>query len=247
MIQFNTISKSFGLQQVLVDASFTIHDGERVGFVGPNGAGKSTLFDILAGSSTPDKGDCSYPSNQRLGYVRQQLHPFAQKTSLLEYTENALPEIKIMKEEMHAIEHQLDSISGEDMARALKKLGNLQTEFEHLGGYDIKNRAEAILSGLGFSTKRFQNLFSSFSGGWQIRAELARVLVAQPDILLLDEPTNYLDVPAVEWLRDFLKTYSGTLLLISHDRFLLNSLTSITIEVMGGHTTRYPGNYAKYM
>ncbi len=152
-----------------------------------------------------------------------------------------------MQLEMERIEQQLDSLAGEDQARALKRLGNLQTEFEHLGGYDIKNRAEAILSGLGFSVKRFHDLFGSFSGGWQIRAELARVLVAQPDILLLDEPTNYLDVPAVEWLRDFLKTYAGTLLLVSHDRFLLNSLTSVTIEVMGGHTTRYNGNYAHYI
>ncbi|MDD3952727.1 MAG: ABC-F family ATP-binding cassette domain-containing protein [Lentisphaeria bacterium] len=247
MIQFNNVSKSFGLQQVIIEASFAVHDGERVGVVGPNGAGKSTLFEMLAGRTSPDKGDCSYPSSQRLGYVRQQLHPFAQKTSLLEYTENAVPEIQGMQLEMERIEHELDCLTGEDQARALKRLGNLQTEFEHLGGYDIKNRAEAILSGLGFSVKRFHDLFASFSGGWQIRAELARVLVAQPDILLLDEPTNYLDVPAVEWLRDFLKTYAGTLLLVSHDRFLLNSLTSVTIEVMGGHTTRYNGNYARYM
>jgi ATP-binding cassette subfamily F protein 3 len=247
MIQFNNVSKSFGQQQVIIEASFAVHDGERVGIVGPNGAGKSTLFEMLAGNTTPDKGDCSYPSGQRLGYVRQQLHPFAQKATLLEYTENAVPEIREMQQEIEQIEHELDSLSGEDQSRALKRLGNLQTEFEHLGGYAIKNRAEAILSGLGFSVKRFHDLFSSFSGGWQIRAELARVLVAQPDILLLDEPTNYLDVPAVEWLRDFLKNYAGTLLLISHDRFLLNSLTSVTIEVMGGHTTRYNGNYAHYM
>ena len=208
---------------------------------------RATLFEMLAGNITPDKGRLLLPSSRRLGYVRQQLHPFAQKTSLLEYSENAVSEIRVMQEEIEQIERQLENLDGDDQERALRRLGNLQTECEHLGGYEIKNRAEAILSGLGFSVKRFADPFASFSGGWQIRAELARVLVAQPDILLLDEPTNYLDVPAVEWLRDYLRSFSGTLMLISHDRFLLNSLTNVTIEVMGGHATRYSGNYARYM
>ncbi len=247
MIQFINVSKSFALQQVIIDATFSIVDGESLGIVGPNGAGKSTLFEMLSGQITPDKGECSYPGNQRLGYVRQQLHPYAQKTSLVEYAENALPEIRIIQAEMHRIEEKLTTADDTEQARLLRRLGDLQTEFEHLGGYEIKYRAETILSGLGFSVKRFDDKFSTFSGGWQIRAELARVLAAKPDILMLDEPTNYLDVPAVEWLREYLKAYTGTLLLVSHDRFLLNSLTNATLEVMGGHVTRYPGNYSSYM
>jgi len=247
MIQFVNVSKSFGHQQVICDASFAIHDGERVGIVGPNGAGKSTLFEMLSGNMTPDKGDCSFPSSQRLGYVRQQLHSFSVHTSLLEYTENAIPEVKVMHAQMTDIEHQLQTADGEEKARLLKRLGNLQTEFEHLGGYDLKQRAQELLSGLGFDVKRFDDLFTTFSGGWQIRAELARILVSQPDILLLDEPTNYLDVPAVEWLKDFLRSYPGTLLLVSHDRYMLNALTNVTLEVMGGRVTRYLGNYAQYV
>ncbi|MFA6815711.1 MAG: ABC-F family ATP-binding cassette domain-containing protein [Lentisphaeria bacterium] len=247
MIQFVNVEKAFGTQRVIISANFAIHDGERVGFVGPNGAGKSTLFEMLAGTVTPDKGDCSYGPNQRLGYVRQQLHAYSEDTTLLDYTENAVPELKTIQAELHKVEHALQDCSSEEQERLLKRLGNLQTEFEHFGGYELKNRAETILSGLGFEVEHFGNPFKTFSGGWQIRAELARILSSKPDILLLDEPTNYLDVPAVEWLKDYLNGFAGTLVLVSHDRYMLNSLTKITIEVMGGYVTRYPGNYAKYM
>ncbi len=247
MIQFVNVSKNFGRQQVIVEANFAIHDGERVGFVGPNGAGKSTLLEMLSGRTKPDHGECSYPGSQRLGYVRQQLNAHAVTASLIEYAENALPELTAIQNELSTVESQLASAQGDEQERLLRKLGDLQTRFEHLGGYELRNRAEATLSGLGFSPTRFNDPFASFSGGWQIRAELTRILVSQPDILVLDEPTNYLDVPAVEWLSSYLKSYSGTLLLVSHDRYLLNTLTNVTLEVMGGHVTRYPGNYAQYM
>lgn len=247
MIQFTQVSKAFGTQQVIQEATFTIHPGERVGVVGPNGAGKSTLFEMLSGNVVPDKGDVSYPSSLRLGYVHQQVHDVPAGISLINYTENALPELNVMHDEMSRLEHALTGATGDEQTRILNRLGNLQTEFEHLGGYELRNRAEATLSGLGFAVSRFDDPFASFSGGWKIRSELARILVSRPDVLLLDEPTNYLDVPAVEWLRDYLKNYPGTLLLISHDRYLLNSLTSVTLEVMGGRVTRYPGNYAQYV
>ncbi|MBO4618490.1 MAG: ABC-F family ATP-binding cassette domain-containing protein [Victivallales bacterium] len=247
MIQFVNVSKNFGRQQVIVEANFAIHDGERVGFVGPNGAGKSTLLEMLSGRMKPDHGECSYPGSQRLGYVRQQLNAHAVQCSLIEYTENALPELNAIQEELSKVEMELSHVQGGEQERLLKRLGDLQTRFEHLGGYELRNRAEATLSGLGFSPSRFNDPFVSFSGGWQIRAELTRILVSQPDILVLDEPTNYLDVPAVEWLSSYLKGYPGTLLLVSHDRYLLNTLTNVTLEVMGGQVTRYPGNYAQYM
>ncbi len=247
MIQFINVSKNFGRQQVIVDANFAVHDGERVGFVGPNGAGKSTLLEMLAGRSTPDHGEIAYPSSLRMGYVRQQLNAHAIDSSLIDYVENAMPEVNQIQQEIERLESQLQSVTGEDQEKLLQRLGNLQTRFEHLGGYELRNRAETILSGLGFAVARFNDDFKCFSGGWQIRAELSRVLVSQPDIMILDEPTNYLDVPAVEWLRDYLRNYPGTLLLVSHDRYLLNSLTNVTLEVMGGHVTRYTGNYAQYM
>lgn len=247
MIQFTQVAKAFGTQQVIQEATFTVHPGERVGVVGPNGAGKSTLFEMLSGNIMPDKGELSYPSSLRLGYVRQQLHDVPADISLINYTENALPELNAMHDEISRLEHTLAAVTGDEQTRILNRLGALQTEYEHLGGYELRTRAEATLSGLGFAVARFDDPFTTFSGGWKTRSELARILVSRPDVLLLDEPTNYLDVPAVEWLRDYLKSYSGTLLLISHDRYLLNSLTSVTLEVMGGRVTRYPGNYAQYV
>ena len=131
--------------------------------------------------------------------------------------------------------------------RALKQLGNLQHKFEHLGGYEMRTRAEAALCGLGFHVDEFKKPFASFSGGWQMRAELARTLIANPDLLMLDEPSNYLDLPAVEWLQKFLRGFEGTMLLISHDRYLLRSLVTITLEISGGAVTRYQGGYDYYL
>ena len=165
MIQFTQIAKAFGTQQVIQEASFTVHPGERVGVVGPNGAGKSTLFEMLVGNVVADKGELSYPSALRLGYVQQQLHKVPADVSLISYTENALPEINAMHEEMTRLEQALSVTTGEEQARLLNRLGTLQTEYEHLGGYELRNRAEATLSGLGFAESRFDDSFATFSGG----------------------------------------------------------------------------------
>ncbi|MBR0459542.1 MAG: ABC-F family ATP-binding cassette domain-containing protein [Victivallales bacterium] len=193
MIQFSQVSKAFGTQQVLQDVTFTIHDGERVGFVGPNGAGKSTMFEILTGNLSPDKGEATYPGAMRLAYVRQQLHGLANGVPLLDYVENAMPDLNLLHDQMVALEEDISRAEDAAKPKMLERLGEMQSRYEHLGGYELKNRAETILSGLGFATERFSDSFDTFSGGWKIRAELARNLVARPDILLLDEPTNYLE------------------------------------------------------
>lgn len=247
MIDFQNISKQFGKQIVLDNVSFRIDPGERVGVVGPNGAGKSTLFNILIGELTPDAGTVSLPRNLRLGYLHQQLHAFSVPESVLEYTENAVPALHAVQHEIIGLEHDLQRLEGAERERALRRLGELQTDFEHQGGYELRHRAEAALTGLGYNPAALIEPFKTFSGGWQMRAELARALISNPDVLVLDEPTNFLDVPAVEWLRDFLRSFQGTLLLISHDRYLLNSLTGVTLEVAGTKITRYPGNYDGYI
>ena len=246
MIDFRNVSVGFGAQQVLDDVSFRINRGERVGIVGPNGAGKSTIFSLLTGESTPDKGDVTLPRDIRVSHLRQQLKPAAPDVNLLEYSENALPALIGNQREIEALETQLDGVEGVDRERVVKRLGVLQSEFEHQGGYALSGRAKAALGGLGFKVSDFHAPFASFSGGWQMRAELARALVADPDLLLLDEPTNFLDIPAVEWLQRYLRDYKGTMVLVSHDRYLLNSLTTVTMEVAAGMVTRYAGNFNKY-
>jgi len=246
MIDFQNVSVGFGAQQVLDDVSFRINRGERVGIVGPNGAGKSTLFSLLTGESTPDRGDVTIPRNIRVSHLRQQLKPASAEINLLEYSENALPSLMDNQRQIETLEVQLDHVSGVERDRIVRQLGVLQSDFEHQGGYALSSRAKAALGGLGFAVSDFHRPFADFSGGWQMRAELARALVADPDLLLLDEPSNFLDIPAVEWLQRYLRDYKGTLILISHDRFLLNTLTSVTMEVAGGQVTRYAGNFNKY-
>jgi len=247
MIDFIQVNKRFGAQEVLVDVSFRINAGEHVGVVGPNGAGKSTIFSLISGELSTDSGEVSMPKNVRLGHLHQQLHAYAQNDSLIDYATDSIPELKTIHTEIHALEKELEEASSEEQEKLLERLGDLQHRYEHLGGYEMKARAEAALSGLGFKEIEFNNPFQSFSGGWQMRAELVRTLIAQPDILMLDEPSNYLDLPAVEWLQRFLRGFSGTMLLISHDRYLLESLTDRTLEIQGGCAVKYAGGYTYYI
>jgi ATP-binding cassette subfamily F protein 3 len=249
VIRFNCVRKQYGAQVVLADASFQINPGDRVGVVGPNGSGKSTVFNLIVGEITPDKGDVVVPRDCRMGYLHQQINPRKTPGSLIEYAEDALPALKAIHAEIHAIDEEMNDTAGDADSRTqglLRRLGELQTEFEHMGGYVIKHRAEKTLCGLGFQPGDMEKAFDSLSGGWQLRAALARVLIGDPDILLLDEPTNYLDIPAVEWLRDYLHGYRGTMVLVSHDRYLLNTLTNATIEIANGLVERYSGNYDFY-
>jgi ATP-binding cassette subfamily F protein 3 len=247
MIDFTNVSKRYGTQVVLQDASFRVNTGEQAGLVGPNGTGKSTIAGIIAGDISPDAGEVTLPNDIEIGILRQQLATEHLPMPLLSFAETGSISLQKTEKQIHEIERQMGYATGDKRDGLLEKLGELQTQFEHAGGYEQRHRTEAALDGLGFTVKDFQRSMKEFSGGWQMRAALARTLVANPGILLLDEPSNYLDLPAVEWLQHFLKSYTGTLLLISHDRYLLNSLTSITIEVANGITERYTGNYDRYV
>ena len=247
MIEFVKVSKYFGSQEILNDVSFMISPGDRVGVVGPNGMGKSTIFRLIADEMSTDGGTISLPKNCRLGYLRQELSGNDDDLGLLEYCESGFPEIVRIQHRMEELEGKLHSgVVDVERDTILKQLGELQTRFEDLHGYDVRNKAEASLSALGFDSNDFGKKLKEFSGGWQMRAELVRATVANPEILLMDEPSNYLDLPAVEWLRRFMRDFHGTLVLISHDRYLLNSLTNITLEVANAQVTKYRGNYDYY-
>ena len=243
MLDFQNISVHYGLQDVLTNVSFRVNKGERVGVVGPNGSGKSTLFKIILGELSTDHGELVIEESPTIGSTRQNPEPDTPDETLLEYAMRGVPGFCELEAKMKALEARLDA--GE--TGVLKEYGEVQTAFEHLGGYDLETRVKVALGGLGFAVEEFTKPFASFSGGWRMRAELSRVLASEPDLLLLDEPSNYLDLPAVDWLQRFLKLYSGTLMLISHDRYLLKSLTSIIVEVDAGTCTRYEGDLDWYL
>ncbi len=246
MIEFKEVSLHFGAQEILRRVSLRIGAGERVGVIGPNGAGKSTLFGLMTGDLTPYRGTVSLPRDCRLGHVRQQLPADVAGMALLDFTMAGMADLRVIESRLHGLTQAL-ALPDKDPAqrqRHLSELGELETRFDHLGGYALRSRAEAVLCGLGFHPEQMPEALAVLSGGWRMRAELARALVAQPDLLLLDEPSNYLDVPAVEWLQRYLRDFTGTLLLISHDRFLLQSLTTITVHVARGEVTRYEGGTA---
>ena len=241
MLDFKGISVHYGHQDVLSGVTFRVNKGDRVGVVGPNGSGKSTLFKIVLGEMSVDKGELIVEGSPRIGWTRQNPEPDAPEETLLEYSLRGIPGLAEMEAEMSALESDLA-----DPAK-MKRYGELQTKFEHLGGYDIETRVKVALGGLGFSTEEFEKPFAAFSGGWRMRAELSRVLASKPDLLLLDEPSNYLDLPAVDWLQKYLKAYDGTLMLISHDRYLLRTLAGIIVEVDAGTATRYEGDLDFYL
>jgi len=247
MIDFQNVSKRFGTQIVLQNASFRINTGEHAGVVGPNGTGKSTVATIISGECSPDAGSVILPNGASIGFLHQQVAESHAATPLLMFAEGGVPALNRIEAEINGIEAALSAADEAARTRMLATLGELQTAFEHAGGYDLRHRTEAALSGLGFNESDFNRTIGEFSGGWQMRAALTRALVANPEILLLDEPSNYLDLPAVEWLQRYLRDFKGTLLLISHDRYLLNTLTQVTIEVANGNTERYTGNYDRYV
>jgi ATP-binding cassette subfamily F protein 3 len=247
MIDFQNVTKRFGTQPVLINASFRINPGEHVGIVGPNGSGKSTVANLISGESSPDSGTISLPNNAAIGYLHQQIADEHARLPLLEFAEGGVASLRSIESELAEVEKTLAESDPANKDNLLKKLGDLQTAFEHLGGYDLRHRTEAALTGLGFRPSDIKRLIGEFSGGWQMRAALTRCLVANPDILILDEPSNYLDLPAVEWLQRYLRAFKGTLVLISHDRYLLNTLTRVTIEVANGFAERYAGNYDQYV
>ena len=199
MIDFRNICKSFSGKDILRDVTLRINPGERVGVVGPNGAGKSTLFSILIGELSPDSGSIAIPKNHRIGLMRQHIDHRELSRSLLDFTADAIPELKSGADELKKIESDMaaDLIPEEDLERVLRRHGELQTMIEHLGAYRMDVEAAQALSSLGFAEGDFKRPLSSFSGGWQMRAALAKVLISRPDTLLLDEPSNYLDIPAV--------------------------------------------------
>ena len=245
MINLNKVSKYFGTQDVLHEIDIQINEYEKIGIVGPNGQGKSTFFNLISGEIKPNEGYINIPKKITMSYMHQNVELSYKKESLLEYTENSNPKLIKIKNEIKNLNEQIQKNS--QNVQLLNKLDDLLENYALLDGYEMTHKAETALSGLGFKENQYNDLFENFSGGWKMRAELARLLISNPKILLLDEPSNYLDLPAIEWLKKYLENFNGTMLMISHDRYLLNSLTTKTIEISNGNAIKYEGNYEYYI
>ena len=247
MVQLLNISRQHGSQILFRDASCQILPGTHTGLVGPNGAGKTTIFRIIAGEEEPDSGEVILPKKTTIGYFSQDVGEMSGR-SALEEVMAACGSVVRLAVKMQAMEAEMcEPQSDDQMAELLERYGTAVEEFEHMEGYDLDSRAQAVLTGLGIGPDRYNHPVESFSGGWKMRIALASILTLKPDVLLLDEPTNHLDVESIIWLEEWLSSeFKGALLMTSHDRDFMNRVVTRIIEVANATITTYGGNYDYY-
>jgi len=244
MLQINDLTYAIGERLLLDGVNLTVSSGQRIGLVGPNGTGKTTLLRILTGELSPQSGTILKPKNYVIGYLPQETIAF-EHGSLLGAVLESKAEIRKMETEMQEIRQKLAEHPPDEPA-LLDRLGHLQDRFALLGGYEVEAEAKKILTGLGFKEEDFFRPLKEFSGGWRMRAYLAKLLLVKPDLLLLDEPTNHLDLPSLEWIENFLRTFTGSMIIVSHDRFFLDRLAQNIAELNRGRLKLYAGNYHFY-
>ncbi len=246
MIAFSRVSKQYGKQVLFVDASLQLNPGEKMGLVGPNGAGKTTLFRMIVGEETPDDGEVTVPKRLTIGYFRQDVEEMSGR-SVLDEAIAGSGRLGDLHHELEALQNAMaDPSRADDMDRILARFGEVQEEYDHLGGYGLEAQAREVLHGLGFEDDRIDGDVGLLSGGWKMRVAMARVLLGRPDVLLMDEPTNHLDIESIIWLEGFLKSQPGALLMTSHDREFMNRVVTKIAEIDSGEITVYSGNYDFY-
>ena len=241
------ISKSFGGRTLYIGATLQLNAGERWALVGPNGSGKTTLLRIIMGEESPDDGTVSFAKDTTVGYLEQETRLAGEKSALAEVVDSA-HEVKHVERQVAELERQISATEpGPELDALLERYGHAQDRFERLGGYELEARARQILGGLGFPVEDFDKPACDFSGGWQMRIALSKLLLRHPDLLLLDEPTNHLDLESVKWLEQFLAGYDGAVLLVSHDRAFMDACVSHVAAVENRRLTTYAGNYSSYL
>jgi len=249
MIHVEGLAKRYGERVLLEDVSWHVKKRDRIGLSGPNGAGKTTLLRMLAGFEQPDAGSIRMASDTSIGYLPQDglVH---QGRTVYEEVATAFEELLRLKAEQHEIEDALEKTSHDDGGQheqLLERYAHVQERFKHLGGYEMDARIADVLKGLGFSLADQRRRCEEFSGGWQMRIALAKLLLARPNLLLMDEPTNHLDLPARNWLEEYLAEYPGSVVLVSHDRYFLDATVKRITEVGLRTLTDYHGNYSRYL
>jgi ATP-binding cassette subfamily F protein 3 len=249
MISVNAVTVSFGGTNLFDNISFLINPKDRIGLAGKNGAGKSTMLKLLAGEQSPTKGEISVPRECKIGYLPQDMIHQHGRT-VMEETATAFEEIQRLESKLNDINHQLETrtdYESDSYMKLIEDQTEIYSRLDVIGAGNKNEEIEKILKGLGFERKDFNRQTAEFSGGWRMRIELAKLLLQKPDILLLDEPTNHLDIEAIFWLEEFMETFAGAVVLISHDKTFLDTVTTRTIEIVNQKVYDYKTNYSNYL
>ncbi|MFJ1352959.1 ABC-F family ATP-binding cassette domain-containing protein [Capnocytophaga canimorsus] len=249
MLNVHDLSVSFQGEFLFEEVAFMLNAGDRVGLIGKNGAGKSTLLKLLAKEMKPDSGTIAADKSVKIGFLKQDID-FENGRTILQEAYQAFTEIKIIESQMQEIQRQLEARSDYeslDYHNLIDSLTDITHRYEILGGYHYQGDTEKVLFGLGFKRNDFDRQTDTFSGGWRMRIELAKLLLQKNDILLLDEPTNHLDIESIIWLEQFLTTYSGAVVIVSHDKMFLDNVTNRTIEISVGKIYDYPKAYSQFL
>ncbi|AFU67939.1 ABC-type transporter with duplicated ATPase domains Uup [Psychroflexus torquis ATCC 700755] len=248
MLHIHNLSISFGGEYLFKEISFKLSSGNRLGLIGKNGAGKSTMLKIISGEMTLDTGQIAKDKEISIGFLKQDID-FQQGRTVLEETYQAFEAIKTIESKLDHINHQLverTDYESESYNQLMIDLNDYQHQYEILGGYNYQGETEKVLKGLGFTTEGFEKQTDTFSGGWRMRIELAKLLLQTNDILLLDEPTNHLDIESILWLEGFLQNFAGCVVIVSHDKMFLDNVTNRTIELSLGQIYDYNKPYSKF-
>ncbi|MBC7386208.1 MAG: ABC-F family ATP-binding cassette domain-containing protein [Cryobacterium sp.] len=251
MIHLTNISKQYGTRILYSSASFQVRAGDKIGLVGPNGAGKSTIFRIIVGEEGVDSGSVNISERAVIGYFSQDVAEMKGRSALAEVMAGA-GKISDLASQLSELEKRLEDsavnpLDDDAMMKLVEQYGEVQIQFEARGGYDLESRAQAILTGLGIGPDDYNRPVETFSGGWKMRIELAKILALNPDVLLIDEPTNHLDLESIMWLEEWLQNFKGAIVMTSHDREFMNRITRRIVEVANKTITSFTGNYEYYM